>query len=66
MSEEPDLGDEPAAPPRPTFLITKEYRRFAEFADACRRDHYIGVCYGPAGVGRGAVVPDPATEAVPQ
>ena len=52
MSEEPGLGDEPAAPPRPTFLVTKEYRRFAEFADACRRDHYIGVCYGPPGVGK--------------
>jgi hypothetical protein len=52
MSDEPVLDDEPAAPPRPTFLVTKEYRRFAEFADACRRDHYIGVCYGPPGVGK--------------
>lgn len=52
MSDEPELDDESAAPPRPTFLVTKEYRRFAEFAEACRRDHYIGVCYGPPGVGK--------------
>jgi DNA transposition AAA+ family ATPase len=34
------------------FIVTKEHRRFTEFAHAICTHRTIGVCFGPAGVGK--------------
>ena len=34
------------------FIVTKEHRRFTEFANAVRKEQTIGICHGDAGVGK--------------
>ncbi len=34
------------------FLPTREHARFVEFAEACSRYRYVGVCHGRPGVGK--------------
>jgi DNA transposition AAA+ family ATPase len=34
------------------FIVTKEHRRFTEFANAVRKEKTLGICHGDAGVGK--------------
>ncbi len=52
MSELDAIIDE--RPPRRlvNFQVTRQHRRFCEFADAVRRHRYIGACFGAPGIGK--------------
>jgi len=44
--------DGPANRTPTAFMITKQHRRFVEFADTVRRHRYIGACCGSPGIGK--------------